>query len=274
MSATQKEPEESPKVGELFNPYRQLPCGLVPEEVVLRDSSLTVAARVIFWRLVKRSRAAVVTVSHRTLATETAMSERHVRRCLRELQTHGFVRATRGGDGRPSSYSILWHTAYEVGISDRTGGSGLSRTDRTGGSGLKKSRPAISGIQSGHFASSDRTCLSDYSVSFRSSPVAATSPARAEGKPDGGASMNREPTAEQIEAVGGWLCDFVGGQWPPPDEDLIRQVIAAANGVDLLRVRDYLLQLHRQGRRPKKSYSWFSTLIRGRFEGADASQAV
>jgi hypothetical protein len=47
------------------------------------------------------------------LAAELGVSERQVRRYLRELEQAGLLRTTRRGLNDPNSYTFLWHSIFE-----------------------------------------------------------------------------------------------------------------------------------------------------------------
>lgn len=72
---------------------------------------------------------------------------------------------------------------------------------------------------------------------------------------------------DAIEQIGRWLYEFMGEQWPEPSPLICEQIYIAANGAPIEQIGRFLQQLHRQGRKPDKSWPWFIGVVRDHFAG-------
>lgn len=83
-------------------------------------------------------------------------------------------------------------------------------------------------------------------------------------------------TSEAETQTAEWLREaareLTGREWPPPDPEISRRVLAAAKG-ELEGLGDYLAGLVRAGRKEFRSYAWFETVVSNQFGGHDANVA-
>ena len=100
--------------------------------LVLRDSKLSVGARLAYAVLLSYAwQEAACFPGQVKMAADMGVSERHLRRFLRELESSSYVRIKRQGLNKPNLYYILdVKTKLQKGRSkaDRSRASGLDRT--------------------------------------------------------------------------------------------------------------------------------------------------
>lgn len=135
--------DRQPVVGEAFNPWRRFNVACVPEPL-LRSSLVSSGAKLCWAQLARHAgENGRCYPRQATLAAELAISERQVRRYVRQLERAQLLRSIRTGLNDPNSYQFLWHTIFEVdnplNLQDRTSMSDHDRThvaalDRTSAS--------------------------------------------------------------------------------------------------------------------------------------------
>ena len=74
-----------------------------------------------------------------------------------------------------------------------------------------------------------------------------------------------ETETERIEWVRESLVGYVQGSrgegWPPPDDEICRQVLAVSNGASCALIGQALVELHRKHKQPEISWAWFPEVI-------------
>lgn len=70
---------------------------------------------------------------------------------------------------------------------------------------------------------------------------------------------------DDISQIKRWLYEFMGEGWPEPDFMVCEQVYVSMNGASMDQLALFLRQLHKQGKRPQKSWAWFIGVVQQYF---------
>jgi hypothetical protein len=182
---------DAPALGQPFNPYRRFHGAWIPEPVLRSD--LPHAAKLCYaqlaWHAGEHGRCFP---SQATLAAELHVSERQVRRYLRDLGRRGYIRIRRRGLNQPNAYVFLWHESFD-------GAKPLIPQDRT----------SMSDPDRTHMAVLDRTDVADKEIQLREeTPYRSIDTG---GSPLSRPTRRRHPHRHALE------------QWPVEDIEVIRK---------------------------------------------------
>lgn len=129
--------------GSPFNPWHKS-CGFFPADAVCAEKRISVGAKLTYTTLVRiGGKDGRCFPSHEHLARSIGVSDRQVRRYLKELEESGLLGHVRGGKGRSNNYQFLWHPIFDAFLAakeekrtkDPDRGVQSDRTTLSGGSG-------------------------------------------------------------------------------------------------------------------------------------------
>jgi hypothetical protein len=86
----------------------------------------------------------------------------------------------------------------------------------------------------------------------------------------GKSTTKAPPTANRQQSrdwIRNWLFEFMEGRWERPDEAIADRVLDAADGASLDEIQAFLVDLHKRGKKPRKSWPWFVEVIQAHFGG-------
>ena len=99
-------------LGDAFNPFNLFDGALVPSEI-LRSPDLLPSEKLVFARLMQFAGGkGKAWPSTERIAEEVALSVPQARRCVRSLESKGFIRRI-ARSGRSNEFEFLWHAVYE-----------------------------------------------------------------------------------------------------------------------------------------------------------------
>jgi hypothetical protein len=103
----------APSPGEPFNPHRRFHVACIPDPL-LRSGLVSGGAKLAYGQLARYAgKDGRCFPKQSTLAAALAVSERQVRRYLRELEAAQLLRTTQRGLNEPNSYEFLWHAMFD-----------------------------------------------------------------------------------------------------------------------------------------------------------------
>lgn len=148
---------ESPplRIGDRFNPYKQLLVLMVPMSLAA-NNEISLSASLLYGALVfcaSRKHSTFATV--KGLSTLLNWSESRVERGLKELVNLGLVLRKRGGDGRPSCTEFIWSELLSGSLKDMAAADPSFVTD------LPKIRPVKNKPQTRQKHRADKADLTD-----------------------------------------------------------------------------------------------------------------
>jgi DNA-binding transcriptional ArsR family regulator len=106
-------PPWPPLPGEPFNPYRRFLAVCVPEQL-LASRLVSPGAKLAYAQLARHAGSGGRCFPRQAILAEAlGVSERQVRRYIRQLERAGLLRTMRRGLNAPNAYEFLWHEIFE-----------------------------------------------------------------------------------------------------------------------------------------------------------------
>jgi hypothetical protein len=104
--------EESPQVGQAFNPCRKV-CGFYPPDIVGRQHDLNDGPKRLYERMVRwAGKQGMCWYGFEAMADELGKSVAQVKRDMKALEGYGLVRHTRRGKRLSNSYEFLYQLIF------------------------------------------------------------------------------------------------------------------------------------------------------------------
>jgi hypothetical protein len=299
-------PEPAPQLpapGEPFNPVGFF-TGLFLPDVLARTAKLSDGAKLTWAWMVRYSFPdGVYRRGHVFLAACLNCVLRSVNNYIRELEAWPLIRGRRPGVGQPIRYEFLWHAALADSLrrlpdadEGQIDGEALQANFADLDKQTLPGRPAKFAGETSKVCRVDRKNLSGMETAPnsglsshlepKSSPVykgssirvtiddddddADRRPILTDGDEKSRGVAEPAPDPEYHALMREALAVYMRPRLGPPDEDLVRRAIAAANGAPMEEVLEYLRRLYTRGRSPAdpggpRSYGWFPKMLKQRF---------